>query len=286
LQRDKPKKHFEEWKRKKILNFKHLKRSMQQKEKISQEQLYDMLLSKELSWQEIIYDLIQSEQLDPWDINIALLASKYLDKIRRLEEANFFISSKVLFAASILLRIKSELLLSRYIRSLDEILFGKKEEARRYERIVLDEEIPELLPKTPLPRLKKVTLQELMQSLERAIATEQRRIKKDIALRYAGKNITFVLPRAKVNIRERIVNLYNRIMEFFRQKPNEKLTYTMLTGSEKEEKIASFLPLLHLDSQGKVFLEQEKHFDEIYILLQQQLKQKQGFVNIGWLANP
>ncbi len=258
---------------------------MQQKEKISQEQLYDMLLSRDLSWQEIIYDLIQSEQLDPWDIDIALLASRYLDKIRQLEEANFLISSKVLFAASILLRIKSELLLSRYIKTLDEILFGKKEETRKYERIILDEEIPELLPKTPLPRLKKVTLQELMQSLERAITTEQRRIKKDIALRYAGRNITFVLPRVKINIRERIMQLYNRIKEFFRQKPNEKLTYTMLTGSEREEKIASFLPLLHLDNQGKVFLSQEKHFDEIYILPQEQIKKEQQTPNLEWMGN-
>lgn len=248
---------------------------MQQKEKISQEQLYDMLLSRELSWQEIIYDLIQSEQLDPWDIDIALLASKYLDKIREFEEANFLVSSKVLLAASILLRIKSELLLSRYLRTLDEILFGKKEKTKKYERIFLDEEIPELLPKTPLPRLKKVTLQELMQSLERAMATENRRIRKGIALRSAGRNINFILPRVKINIRERIMQIYSRIKEFFRQKPNEKLTYTMLTGSEREERIATFLPLLHLDSQGKVFLSQEKHFEEIYILLQEHVKQQQ-----------
>ena len=85
--------------------------------KVSQEQLYDLLLSRELSWQEIIYDLIASEQLDPWDIDLTFLASRYLDKIRQLEEASFFISSKVLLAASILLRIKSELLL-RAIQAL------------------------------------------------------------------------------------------------------------------------------------------------------------------------
>lgn len=255
---------------------------MQEKEKISQEQLYDMLLSHELSWQEIIYDLIQSEQLDPWDIDITLIASKYLDRIRELEEANFLISSKVLLAASILLRVKSELLLSRYIRTLDEILFGKKEDTRKYERIILDEEIPELMPKTPLPRLKKVTLQELMQSLERAITTEQRRIGKEIGLRNAGRSITFVLPKVKIKIRERITNLYNRIKDFFRQRPDEKLTFIMLTGPQREEKIASFLPLLHLDSQGKVFVTQEKHFDEIYIFLQEQIKREQP--NLDWMA--
>jgi segregation and condensation protein A len=255
---------------------------MEEKEKISQEQLYDMLLSREMSWQEIIYDLIQSEQLDPWDIDIAILASKYLERIRQLEEANFLISSKVLLAASILLRIKSEFLLSRYLKTLDDILFGKKE-LRKAERIVLEEEVPELLPKTPLPRFRKVTLQELMQALDRAITTEHRRIRKEIVLRQAGKNITFVLPRVKINIRERIMQIYNRIKEFFKRKPNEKLTFTMLTGPEREEKIATFLPLLHLDYQEKVFLSQEKHFDEILIWLKEHMNQEKS--NLSALAN-
>ena len=255
---------------------------------ISQEQLYDMLVSRELSWQEIIYELIKTEQLDPWSIDITLLASKYLDRIKQLTEANFLVSTKVLLAASILLRIKSELLLSRYIRTLDDLLFGRKDETRKYEKIILDEEIPGLLPKSPWPRLKKVTWPELMQAVERAIATENRRIKKDIALRHAGRNITFVLPKVKVNIKDRIIRLYSRIKEFFRQKPGEKLTYTMLTGAEKEEKLASFLPLLHLDTQGKVFLEQEKHFDEIFILLQEHIKKQktEEFPNLDWLGNP
>ena len=46
--------------------------------------------------------------------------------MQKLEEADFFISSKVLLAACLLLRIKSEILLNQYIKSIDEILFGKK----------------------------------------------------------------------------------------------------------------------------------------------------------------
>ena len=38
-------------------------------------------------------------------------------------------------------------------------------------------------------------------------------------------------------------------------------------GENKEEKIISFLPLLHLECQKKIWLEQESHFDEIYIWL-------------------
>src|SRR3990172_1991912 len=108
---------------------------------VKQEQIHDLLLNREIGWQEIIYDLINTEQLDPWNINLIILTDKYLIKISELEEADFFVSSKVLLAASLLLRIKSEILLNKYIKSIDEILFGRKEEAARkgLERIELDE---------------------------------------------------------------------------------------------------------------------------------------------------
>ena len=77
--------------------------------RVSQEQIHDLLFGKEVSWHSIIYDLINTEQLDPWDIDITLLSDKYLDTVRGLEEANYVISSKVLLAAALLLRIKSEI---------------------------------------------------------------------------------------------------------------------------------------------------------------------------------
>ena len=102
--------------------------SKKTQQKINQEQIHGLLFSDKLSWQAIMYDLINTEQLDPWDIDISLLSCKFLERVRKLEEADFFISSKVLFAAALLLRIKSEILLREDIRSLDDILFGKKEE--------------------------------------------------------------------------------------------------------------------------------------------------------------
>jgi segregation and condensation protein A len=245
---------------------------MEKTERIGQQQFYDLLLSREMSWQEIIYDLIASEQLDPWDIDLGLLSSSYLEKIKKLEEANFFISSKVLLAASILLRIKSEMLLTRYMKSLDEILFGKTDAIdKKQERIILDGELPELIPRTPLPRMKKVTLPELMQALDRAIVTEQRRIKKELVQKQAQRNISIVLPKFRINIKDKIREIYTKIKEFFKRDPEKKLTFTLLAGTERSERIATFLPLLHLDNQSKVFLDQEKPFEEIYIWLKKQL---------------
>ena len=237
--------------------------------RIRSEHLYELLTSKEISWQAIIYDLINSGQLEPWDIDLGILANKYLDKIRLLEEANFFISSKVLLAASLLLRLKSEILLNEHIRSIDDILFGKKEEKKYVmERIVLDEnEVPILYPKTPLPRMRKVSLQELMLALGKAINTENRRIKREINEKQLMREAEIVMSKAsRVNIKDRIRKLYSKILTAFKTKQT-KMSYSELTGGDKDEKIACFLPVLHLDSQQRVFLEQEKHFSEIWVWL-------------------
>jgi segregation and condensation protein A len=236
---------------------------------VKQEQLHDILFSREIGWQDIIYDLINTEQLDPWDIDISVLAGKYLEKIRVLEEDDFFISSKVLLAASLLLRIKSELLLNKYVRSIDDILFGKKEKKEfTFERIELNEEIPELIPRSPLPRFRKVTLTQLIESLGKAINTENKRIRKEIINKNALRETSFSLPRRKFSITDKINEIFMRITKHFSSnKEHKKISYTMFVGENKEERIDSFSPLLHLDNQKRVWLEQEAPFDEIHIWL-------------------
>ena len=243
----------------------------QRDERVNQSQVYELITGEDVSWQEIIYDLINTEQLEPWDIDISILTEKYLEKIRQLEEADFFVSSKVLLAAALLLRIKSEILVNKYIKNIDEILFGKKEIKQvPFEKIELDEEIPQLIPRSPIPRLKKVTLQELIEALNKAINTENKRIKKEITAKNALRESSFSLPRKKLSIKDKITEIYKKIsFHFEKNKEDKKISFSDFAGNDKEEKIISFLPLLHLEDQKKVWLEQEKHFDEIYIWLKE-----------------
>lgn len=246
---------------------------MEKEKKISvkQEQIHDLLFNRELGWQEIIYDLINTEQLDPWDIDIIVLADKYLDKISTIEEADFFVSSKVLLAASLLLRIKSEILLNRYIKSIDDILFGKKDQPKySLERIELDENIPELIPRSPLPRFRKVTLKELMESLNKAIITENRKIKREIVSRNTLRETAFSLPKRKFSIKDKITEVYRNLMDLFKiNKDKNKVSYDEFINNNKDEKLISFLPLLYLEDQKKVWLEQKNPFEEIYIWMKE-----------------
>lgn len=236
-----------------------------------QEQLHDILFSRQLDWQELIHDLINTEQLDPWNVDIIVLTDKYLERISAMEEADFFVSSKVLLAASFLLRIKSEILLNKYITSIDDILFGKKEEKKyEIERIELDESIPELVPKSPLPRFKRVTLQELMESLNKAIVTENRRIKKEIINKSALLESGISLPKRKFSIKDKIRELYDGLLKYFREnETSQRISFTEFVGQDREQRIISFSSLLHLDHQKKVWLEQPSHFEEFYIWLKE-----------------
>ena len=235
-------------------------------DRIGNNEIYNLLVSRELSWQQIILDLINTEQLNPWDIDLILLTQRYLEKIKELEEASFHVSSKILLAAAILLRIKSEMLLSRYIKDLDDILYGVPEEKQKPEFTFNLDDVSDLLPKSPLPRMKKVTLDELMAALNRAMTTEHRRIKKEVQIRHAMTRFDMYLPKKRVNVQERIKETYGKIVSFFGLKKPEKMTYTELAGT-KEEKLNCFMPVLYLDNQQRILLEQLKHFDEIYIYL-------------------
>ena len=242
---------------------------------IGHEHIYTLITGKEIGWQAIIYDLINTERLDPWNLDLAALTRKYLEKIKELEEANFYISSNVILAASLLLRIKTEILLDKYITSIDEILYGKKEqENKSVERLIIDEdELPLIYPKSPMPRMRKVTLQELIKALGKAMKTESRRIKKEISTKYALREAEVVFPKTNIHIKDRIKIVYAKVLGRMKMK-KQKVSYTELIGTDKEERVASFLPVLHLDNQMKVFLEQEQHFEEIYVWLYKHYKEE------------
>ncbi|MEX0933021.1 MAG: segregation/condensation protein A [Candidatus Pacearchaeota archaeon] len=234
------------------------------KKEVKQEQIHDLLFNKEIGWQEIIYDLINTEQLDPWDINITSLADKYMEKIQELEE-NYFVSSKVLLAAALLLRIKSEILLNKYIKSIDDILFARKEDVskKEIERIELDEEIPELVVKSPLPRFRKVTLKELIESLDKAIVTENRRIKRKIIDNNALREAGIALPKKTFALKDKINEIYDLILQHL--ETDERVHFSKLSKEEKEDKIATFLSILHLENQNKIWIHQEEAFGDIHI---------------------
>src|SRR3989344_3585383 len=155
-----------------------------EKSRENHDRIFSILLSKadEVTWQTIIYELVKTEQMDPWDIDISLLTQKYIEMLKSLKEHDFRVSGKVLLAAAILLKIKSTRLVGEELTELDRLLIGVEEQMDELE---FDEQgraigkldsIPPLIPRTPQPRKRKVSIFDLVEALERALEVKKRRL--------------------------------------------------------------------------------------------------------------
>jgi len=234
-----------------------------------QQEILDMLLKEdEITWQSILYDLVKSEKMDPWDIDISILSQKYLEIVKQLQETNFFVSGKIILASAILLKLKSNKLLTDHIASFDNLLFHQDiEELDDFEvknqRIKLMEN-PRLTIKNPQARKRKVSLNDLVSALEKALEVDKRRTMKKIESERI--KIRMELPEKTIDISVRIKDLYQKIVDFFTNLKKETITFSSLVPSnKKQDKIITILPLLHLSNDEKIMLSQQEHFGEIEI---------------------
>lgn len=239
------------------------------------DRIFNILFSKadEITWQSIIYELVKSEQMDPWDIDVSILTQKYIDMLRTLKEHDFRVSGKVLLAAAILLKMKSNKLVGEDLSELDRLLIGVEDEMEELgfdetSQILKLEDIPSLTPRTPQPRKRKVSILDLINALEQALEVKRRRLLNSIP------PLNFEAPKKKKDITEIIREVYGKIKSFFISALKDKLTFSSLLPSQsKEDKVHTFIPLLHLAQQNKIELVQETPFGEIEILLKKKAEE-------------
>jgi chromatin segregation and condensation protein Rec8/ScpA/Scc1 (kleisin family) len=125
---------------------------------------------------------------------------------------------------------------------------------------------PNIFPKTPQPRQRKVSVYDLVNALEKALEVEFNRKRFHIN----GKKTEISIPEKKFDIGKAMVDVYNKIEKHYSAKKTRDKTLTfddLVFSKSKKDKVLTFVPLLHLDTQRKVDLEQEKHFDTIAVKL-------------------
>lgn len=235
-----------------------------------QEKIFQILFEQDdVTWQSIIYDLVKKEQMNPWDINVSLLTQKYIEIIKTLKQLDFRISGKVVLAAAILLKIKSSRLVGDDLLELDRLLYATDDidQEQFYEDLAnlsgTDRGIqaPGLIPRTPQPRKRKVSIYDLIGALEQALEVKRRRVMKSIP------PLSMEAPQKKVDISLVIKHVYGKILDFF-SKGHRVVTFTDLVPSDsRRDKVLTFIPLLHLSNQRKIDLWQKQHFGEIEIML-------------------
>lgn len=239
------------------------------KEKATHDRILDIVVEKdEITWQNMIYELVKHENMNPWNVEVSRLADRYVQMLKKLKELDFRVSGKVLLAAAILLKIKSQKLLSDDMGELDRLMSPDPEmsEEEFYEDLeaqpgIREEEIPSLIPRTPQPRKRKVSIYDLMLALQKALEVRDRRILRQIP------SVKVEMPEKQVDMSDLIGQLYKKIKECFES--SQKVTFTQITTDmNKTKKIHNFLALLHLANidQRKIDLIQSENLGEIEIV--------------------
>lgn len=246
-----------------------------------QQKIFDMLLKEDdVTWKSLLYNLVKTEQMNPWDVNITHLTKRYVETIKKMKETDLKVSGKVLLAAAILLKMKTNKLLNEDIEELDRLI-ALSEEAEDDEffsefsddllnknQKILEEKYS-LIPRQPQPRTRKVSIYDLVEALQQAMETKKRNLIRQRPFKFE------IQRKGQFNIIETIRDVYARIKLFFQADTNRPLTFSHLLPSnpKKQDKVFTFIPLLHLEQQRKIETAQPEHFSEIFIRL---VKKKNG----------
>lgn len=240
------------------------------------EPIVELITNKKiLSWQSILYELVRSEQMDPWDINIVVITKKFIQIINQLKNMDFQLSGKMLLAAAILLKIKSEYFVKES-EKIDDI-FSQTEEMVPTEAFDMFDmpsdfegnneeeniEMPKIHPRNPKPRVKKISIYDLVNGLERAMRVHKRKLIKNKS-KISEKKLK--ISKEKFDIEKLIKEMFKTITNILFKKKKRYINFSDLSkGVNKNAITYTLLPLLYLANDGKVELKQEKPFGDIKI---------------------
>jgi len=229
-----------------------------------EEQILLERIIKQQSWEDLINYIVTMEDLNPWDVDLIKLTDKFLEYIKNMKMLDFRIPAKVVVVASVLLKLKTEITWPTIRQKSAEYSFdGLQDDLASYEEIKQKLQKMTLEPGSIRIVKRKVTLDELVGALQKAVKIDdKRKIKKRRLGRRLRKNIDF----SEEDIENRINSLMFEIDSFLIQLGSEKVEFSKLVKTwDRDQIVGAFLPILYLATRGEVNTEQEDFFKEIFI---------------------
>lgn len=213
----------------------------------------------EPSWEDVIVKIIAEEQMEPWNIDLIRLADNFLSYLKKMEQLDLRVPARFILIAAILLRMKSDILAPKPERIL---IPESNQEEDKMLRLLAN--VPPLQPPVKRIPLRNVTMDELITALRKAFEVKERREDRQ---RRTRQRIEEAIPiHQEEDITERIDKLLNNILNALTE--IDKIEFSRLVKNWKREQIVeALIPLLHLSQEGKINLEQQELFKEIYVEL-------------------
>lgn len=208
---------------------------------------------------EILLGMARAGEIDPWNIDIIDVTDKFLDKLVEREKFDLRASARTLLYASILLRMKSDVLVNApppepeddYLPDFD----------------LEPEDYPVLEPRQRNIVARPVTLQELINELQRAVATKDAsHMRKALKIeKPPRKTIEEVLGIAhSEDIEASILEMTGQLDREFAYR--EFVMFSEIVKDQTPHGIVDvYLPLLFLANRKYVTLTQEILFEDIFI---------------------
>ncbi len=232
--------------------------------KLDEKKLYSLILSDDLTYEGVIRDIIRQQGMDPWDINLDVIITEYMKFLNKIRKLDFRVCGKFILTAAILLKMKSDMLkLKEEKKEREQISseFDKELIRKLREQLGLINVEDVFAPRVPLQKKRIATIDDLLNALKEALEVKERRERRWKEREAKKPNLNL----KRFDIFSKMKELYEKIKDFFSKK--EKISFKELVPSDNKKDIVwTFLPLLQLASLGRVELEQEKEFGDIYII--------------------
>lgn len=208
---------------------------------------------------EILVNLAKNGEIDPWDIDIVSVTDKFLARIEDIQMMDLRISGRTLLYASILLRMKSNWV------DMDE-----PEDTDLFDEGMDFFEVEDYpVPKLPVRRIatRPVTLQELIAELKKAERVEHRKKEKKL-LRKLEERVAVTTDEVlgiahEEDILGRVARLDHVLNSIFEE--HEFVVFSELIGEDRSENIMTYVSLLFLATEKKIWLQQDELFGELFI---------------------
>lgn len=209
---------------------------------------------KNATWRDILLSLVETNKLNVWDIDVGRIIHSYLDFIKKLKLLDLYVPANIIFAASIMIRLKSSTI---SFEQIGQAALDAEQDAGM-QRIL--PEIGEIYPRMRLQPNKRITLDDLLGALNEAMAIEKRHAERPQTER-VPINIVF-----DIGIDERIKTIFDLIE---RNIDSEKMASFLVLKSQfgEDPLLNLFIPLLYLMQKNKILLYQDLFFGDILIKL-------------------
>ena len=206
------------------------------------------------TWKDLLIELVEKEKLDPWNIDIVEVVDSYISAVKELRVMDLRVPANIILAASILLRLKSNML-----------SFGVDADVMEEDAAVEGRNPPlvdDLALRLRPPVKRRMTLDELISALDEAMKITEAR-----GERKKQRALEVPIYVKEVNIEEDMERVYGHISK---HADKEKMTtFSHLMGAVKTDDfiMGLFIPMLFLANKGRIILLQERFFQEIIIKL-------------------